>query len=173
MIPQTENPEQLILGIAHSLDVATLEPFVLSLGLSGYRGRTCIFVGRKDQKAREFLVSRGIEVEDFDAARDAMLALARFLRLPHQVTRLLEFLALRALQPLATREGTRDLYARLAPLDRTALRFLLYRSFLAGPKGAACARSTSSMFAICFSSAIPSTSPCQSRDWSASSRSRA
>jgi hypothetical protein len=65
-----------------------------------------------------------------------MLALARFLRLPHQVTRLLEFLALRALQPLATREGTRDLYARLAPLDRTALRFLLYRSFLAGPKGA-------------------------------------
>jgi len=136
MNPKIENPEQLILGIAHGLDVPTLEPFVFSLGRSGYRGRTRIFVARKDRKVREFLVSRGIEVQDFDAARDSMLAGKRFLRMPHQAMRLLEFLALRALQPLAARDWGRDLYARLAPLDITALRYLLYRLFLAGPAAA-------------------------------------
>jgi hypothetical protein len=136
MKPGPENPEQLILGIAGGLEVPALEPFVLSLRRSGYRGRTRLFVERKDRKAREFLVRHGIEVEEFAAAREPVLAFAGALHLPHWAARLLELGCLRALQPLAGRSWGRALYARLAPLDVTALRYVLYRLCLAGPAGA-------------------------------------
>ena len=131
-----ENPEQLILGIAHGLDARTLEPFILSLRRSGYQGRTRIFVGRNDRGAAAFLVRHGIEVENFDAVRDRFLKLSGTLRLPHVVSRLLEFLSFRALEPLATREWGHTLYARLAPADATVHRYILYRICLAGPAAA-------------------------------------
>jgi hypothetical protein len=132
------NPEQLILGAAQGYDARALEPFAVSLGRSGYQGRCRIFVESHDRAAQAFLAAHKIEVETFDSAHARLFAAARVLRAPHALARLVQFLALRALQPLATRGGARALrlYGRTAPLGPAAIRYLFYHGCLTSPDAA-------------------------------------
>lgn len=132
------NAEQLILGAAQGYDARALEPFAVSLRRSGYQGRCRIFVEGKDAEAQAFLTAHGIEVETFDSVHARLYGAARTLRVPHALTRLVQFFALRTLQPLATVGGGRALriYGRLAPLAPSAIRYLFYHACLTGPDGA-------------------------------------
>ena len=132
------NPDQLILGVAQGYDASALEPFAVSLRRSGYEGRCRIFVESKDVEAQAFLTAQGIEVETFGSVHARLYATARALRVPYVLTRLVQFLALRALQPLATRGGARALriYGQSAPLGPAAIRYLFYYACLTGPEGA-------------------------------------
>lgn len=132
------NPEQLILGAAQGYDARALEPFVVSLQRSGYEGRCRIFVESNDVDAQIFLAGHGVEVETFRSMHARVFGTARALKLPHTLARLVQFLALRALQPLATRGGASALriYGRYAPLGPAAIRYLFYYAALTGAEGA-------------------------------------
>ena len=132
------NPEQLILGIAQGYEARMLEPFVLSLQRSGYRGRCRIFVEAADVEAQAYLTAHGIEVESFNSIYARLQEASQTLRIPHAMRRFLEYLALRALAPLATHGGARArvAYTKIAPLHPAPLRFLFYHACLTGPVGA-------------------------------------
>jgi hypothetical protein len=94
-----------------------------------------MFVGSADTEARAMLASHGIEVAVADSTHVRLWRTARRLGLGHRATRLLEFVALRAVEPFArSSHGTaRRLYRRLAPLDPAAFRYLLYLEYLLDP----------------------------------------
>lgn len=127
--------QNLILGMAAGYSQRDLEPFVISLGRSGYRGRCRIFVNHADAEAQAFLFQHGIEVGLAPSSYDRLWQTARRLGLGHRVTRALESTLLRALEPLSRSASARvrRSYRALAPIHATGLRYLLYLEYLSDP----------------------------------------
>jgi hypothetical protein len=112
-----------------------LEPFVVSLRRSGFRGRCRIFIGPADAGAHALLAKHGIEVGVVASMYDRLWRLSRRLHLGHRATRALESLLLRTLEPLSgsTAAVVRRLYRGLAPIHATGFRYLLYLEHLLDP----------------------------------------
>ena len=124
-----EASADLILGMATGYRASDIAPFVRSLHPSGYRGRCRIVVNPQDTDAQRLLAAHGVETVIVGAPYRWLWETARRARLGRGVTRALEFVALRALQPFgrsSSRPSAMRLYRRLAPVHPTALRYFIY-----------------------------------------------
>jgi hypothetical protein len=112
-----------------------LEPFVVSLRRSRFRGRCRIFVSPADAEAQALLTTHGIEVDLVTSMYDRLWLVSRRLHLGHRATRVLESTLLRALEPIGRSTATRArrFYRELAPIHATGFRYLLYLEHLLDP----------------------------------------
>jgi hypothetical protein len=131
----SRDSHNLILGIATGYTARDIEPFVVSLRRSGFRGRCRIFVSPADADAHALLAKHGIEVGVVASMYARLWQMSRRLHLGHRATRGLESALLRALEPLSrsTAAGARRLYRELAPIHATGFRYLLYLEHLRDP----------------------------------------
>ncbi len=131
----SSDSHNLILGIATGYTARSIEPFVVSLRRSGFRGRCRIFVSPSDADARALLEKHGIEVGLATSTYARLWRVSRQLHLGHRATRGLESALLRALEPLSrsTAAPARRLYRGLAPIHATGFRYLLYLEHLLDP----------------------------------------